>query len=335
MARKKILMASKSQSDMTSFLRAMGAFTHPTLKPHVDILREPLSQNWVFDWSYFWEADVIYLHRPSNLHDRQIIDRAKQMGVPLWIDLDDDLTAVTPDNPVFHVYNSVEVLETIEFACKEADILSCGGSLHAARLRKELSREVHLIPGALDDRLLNLKKPFQMSRKISWRGSESHRTDLLFYQEEIKSLIDVHSLVPKFFGLNPYFLDWDGRRQIQWLGQKNVFDFYIALTSTNSAFHMHPMVDTWFNRVKSNLCYTDATLAGSVLCAPNFPEFNRPGIFRFEANNKKAFYKTMENMFNSTELELAKAHNLAWTWIKDNILLSRVNKIRLEILNNL
>lgn len=333
--KKKILLASKCQNDTTSFLRAMGAFSHPTLKPHVEIMREPKDQTWVFDWSYYWEADLIYLHRPSNMHDRQIIDQAKQMGVPVWVDLDDDLENVTPDNPVYDVYKPESSKEIIRFACTEADVLSCGGEVHAEKLRKELGREVHLIPNALDDRLLNLKKPFSMNRKLSWRGSESHRIDLLYYQEPIGKILDRYKLDARFFGWNPYFLDWDETRKIQWTATTNLFDFYIALTSTNASFHMHPMVDTWFNRVKSNLCFTDATLAGSVICAPNFPEYGRPGIIHFEANDKADFYRAMELMVNLSEGELTHCHNVAWEWIKDNILMSRVNLIRLNILNNL
>lgn len=335
MTRKKILLASKCQNDTTSFLRAMGAFSHSTLRQHVEIMREPKDQTWVFDWSYYWEVDAIYLHRPSNMHDRQIIDQAKQMGVPIWVDLDDDLENVTPDNPAFSVYNDSYSKETIQFACREADVLSCGGEVHAEKLRRELKREVHLIPNALDDRLLSLKRSFSMNRKLSWRGSESHRTDLLFYQVEIEKILDTQKLDAKFFGWNPYFLDWDGSRRIQWLATKNIFDFYIALTSTNASFHMHPMVDTWFNRVKSNLCFTDATLAGSVICAPNFPEYQRPGVYKFDANDKGSFYNTMEIMINSSESRLRKNHNEAWEWIRDNILMSRVNLLRLEIIKNL
>ena len=335
MTRKKILLASKCQNDTTSFLRAMGAFTHPTLKPYIEIMREPLKQEWVFDWSYFFEADLIYLHRPSNLHDRQIIDQAKQIGIPVWVDLDDDLENVTPDNPAFGVYDKEDSKATIRFACNEADVLSCGGEIHAEKLRKQLGREVHLIPNALDDRLLSLKKPFSMNRQLSWRGSESHRTDLLFYQNEIEKILDRHNLDARFFGLNPYFLNWQNTRKISWLGVSNLFDFYVALTSTNSTFHMHPMVDTWFNRVKSNLCWTDATLAGSVICAPNLPEYNRPGIFQFKASDRHSFFHAMDEMINSLERELTQAHNLSWEWIKDNILLSRVNLIRLNILKNL
>lgn len=335
MVKKKILLASKCQNDTTSFLRAMGAFSHSTLRQHVEIMREPREQSWVFDWSYYWEADLIYLHRPSNLHDRQIIDQAKQMGVPIWVDLDDDLENVTPDNPCFDVYNTEDSKATIKFACAEADVLSCGGEIHAEKLRKELKREVHLIPNALDDRLLSLKKNFSMNRKLAWRGSESHRIDLLFYQQAIEKILDRCNLEGRFFGWNPYFLDWTGERKIQWLGTKNLFDFYIALTSTNASFHMHPMVDTWFNRVKSNLCYTDATLAGSVICAPNFPEYKRPGVYNFAANDPASFLDVMQVMVDSGEELLRKRHNLAWEWIRDNILMSRVNLIRLQILKNI
>lgn len=335
MTRKRILLATKNQNDTTSFLRAMGAFTHTSLKNHVEPIRAPLDPNWVFDWSYYFEIDCIYLHRPSNIYDMQIISRANQIGIPVWVDMDDDLENLTPDNPVFHVYNKKEVKDVIRFAITEADFLSVGGEVHAEKLRQEFKREVHLIPGALDDRLLSLKKPFKYSKTLCWRGSESHRADLIYYSQPIIQAIDDYGLDCKFFGLNPYFLNWEGKRKIQHLGQVNLFDYYIALCANNACFHMHPMIDSWFNRVKSNLCFTDCSLAGSVLIAPDFPEFRRPGIMTFEPDNRYDLALKMQHLFESSEVELAHRHKVSWQWICDNILLSKINKLRLNIIQQL
>lgn len=335
---KKILLATKGSNDATSFLRAWGAFTAPEMKKEgLEPVRPPEDQRWVCDWTYYFECDVVYLHRPSSALDFHILERAKLLGVPVWVDLDDDLENITSDNPVYSAYSSDDCRKIIAHCIREADVLSVGGELHATRIRREYGREVHLIPNALDDRLLGLKKPFNYSKKVSWRGSESHRTDLLYYDTEIKRVIDEHEDYDfAFFALNPYWLSFDRKRaNVSWVSQMNLFEFYNALTARNAAFHFHPLIDTIFNRVKSNLGWSDATLAGSVYLAPDHEENRRPGIQTYAAGNKKDFEDAFYALLHADEAFLKIQHDLSWEWICDNILMSKVNQSRLSILRNL
>jgi hypothetical protein len=323
---KKILLATQNQNDMTSFLRTWGVFTHPTLRDKVMPLRYPKDMMWVNDWTYFLEVDCVYMHRPGGTpaYDFRVIDRCKQWNIPLWVDLDDDLENITPDNPVYTHYNTPEAKQVIQLAIREATVLSCGGERHYKRLR-EIRPDVVLIPNAIDDRLLHLKKPFKLSRKVAWRGSESHRSDLIYFASEMQNVIDGRAEVT-FFGLNPYHL----KRNFKWTPPLNLMEYYIALTHYNACFHLVPLQDTEFNRVKSNLCWSDATLAGSVVMGPNFEEYRRPGVFTYDHD----FERVYQNMVSSSDRDLESCHNMSWDWIRDNILVSKVNQKRLEIIRN-
>lgn len=335
---KRILMGTKCANDATSFLRAWGAFTTPEMKREGVIpVRQPEGERWVYDWTYYFECDAVYLHRPSSAMDFHLLERSKLLGIPVWVDLDDDLENITSDNPVFSAYSSDDCRKIIAHCIREADVLSVGGEVHRDRIVREYQRECHLIPNALDDRLLGLKKDFSFNKKVSWRGSESHRTDLLYHCDEIKRIIDKYEDYDfAFFALNPYWLSFDRqRRNVSWVSPLNLFEFYNALTARNASFHFHPLMDTVFNRVKSNLGWSDATLAGSVYLAPDVEENDRPGIWQYRVQNQDDFYSQFRSMLECDEATLRKMHTDSWTWICDNILMSQVNQKRLEIIRNL
>lgn len=327
---KKVLLATKNQNDMTSFLRAWGAFTRPELKEVCTPIRYPIMPGWENDWTYYREVDVVYLHRPSEPQDLQVLSQCRLMGIPVWVDLDDDLEAITPDNPVFSHYAAPERKEIIRTAIEQADILSVGGKVHAERIKKDFSRKVHLIPNMVDDFLFSLgaTKPSNHKR-ISWRGSESHRVDLIDHRDQIEKLIeDYPDWEFRFFGLNPYHLR---TQRYSWTPPKNLFQFYHSMIEFNASIQMIPMRDTVFNRVKSNLAWSDATLSGAVGIAPDkLPEYDREGVWHY----CDGFIETIESA-----IRLNKKREEYWhrsrKWISENILASQVNLYRREILKNL
>src|SRR4051812_34240130 len=207
---KRILMGTKGANDMTSFLRAWGIFTRPEMRGICEPIRQPDDSRWVMDWSYFRGLDCVYLHRPHNVMDAEIIQRCKDYGVPLWVDHDDDLENVTPDNPVYPTYAGEQTRAIIKLSIEHADILTVGGAVHQKRLQKEFNREVLLIPGSVDDDLIHRYGKAPAHRKgqelrFSWRGSISHQTDLLYYAEVLREEIQKEGQW-RFFGLNPYHL---------------------------------------------------------------------------------------------------------------------------------
>lgn len=321
---------------MTSYLRAWGVFTHPTLRNEVQIIPPPDDARWVFDWTYYYAADCVYMHRPGSTPfiDRTVIEMSKKLGIPLWVDLDDDLESITPDNPVFKNYSSPDAKEAIQVAIANADILTCGGQTHYERLARQKA-DVVLLPNSLDDRLLHLKRPFKYRPVLAWRGSESHRIDLHYYEKEIAEVLKQYPECV-FFGFNPYHFDWLAPGvEINWQGQVNLIQYYIALCKWNAAFHFVPMIDTTFNRVKSNLAWSDATLAGSVVLGPDFEEYRRPGVWRYTSEDRESFRLEFFRMLRADKDGLEKMHQASWDWIRDNILASKINLKRLEIIRNL
>lgn len=328
---KRILLATKNQNDTTAFLRAMGPFTEKSLRHLVLPITPPAGFNWVHDWTHFYDVDCVYIHRPYTVMDQYIMEKTKLLGVPLWVDHDDDLEHVPPQNP-HHVH--FKDTSVIKLSFELADILTFGSDLYLDFVKETYHFEGLHIANALDDRLLKFKKPFGLyGKRVAWRGSESHMSDLLFFQDEINEVLERYQekFCYHFFGINPFWL----KARYSFQSQMNLFEYYQEITNYNAHVHWVPLEDNFFNRVKSNLSWLDATLAGSAVLAPNFPEFRHPGVSLYEAGIKRDFYREFNGMFNRSIDELKRMHDFSWEYIRDTLLLSKVNQTRRDIINDL
>lgn len=348
MKKKRVMLATSYQpNDTTSMLRAWGPFSLLQKEGFCEIVQRPKeNSDWFKDWTFWFDVDVCYIHRPGTQFFIHLINAAKMHGVPVWVDHDDDLINITPDNPVYFSYAGAgdHNKEATEFSYREADILTCSGeSMYKDFLEKygRSTENTFHIDTALDDRLVKLKKEFNPNNKVSWRGSKSHLTDLLFFGPAIHEAMKKYKeKIWYFFGINPFWTEWEADRpEIKWVEGMNLLPFLRAMTHQNASIHMVPLVDTKFNRVKSNLAWLDATLSGSVVIAPNMEHWNRPGIpFHFESNNVKSFLNRIDEAFYILKTQpetLAVANKLSWEYIMDNLLQSKLNGKRKEILENL
>lgn len=334
---KRILLATKNQNDTTAYLRAMGPFTEKSLRSEVLPIQAPNNYSWFQDWTFFYDVDCVFMHRPSTMVDLYVMEKAKLLGLPLWVDHDDDLENVPPQNPHKKSYGSQEI-KVIRESYYLADLLTFGSERHLERVKKEHSVEGLHIANALDDRLLKFKKPFKKTSDTSewncaWRGSESHLSDLLYFQTEISEVIgkNLSKWFFRFIGINPFWVPYE----VGHYPQTNLFEYYKTITTLNAQVHWVALEDNEFNRVKSNLSWLDATLAGSAVLAPNFEEFRYPGVALYEADVKRDFYREFMGMLNRGKSELEKMHDFSWEYIQDNLLLSKVNQTRRDIIKNL
>jgi hypothetical protein len=124
-----------------------------------------------------------------------------------------------------------------------------------------------------------------------------------------------------FFGIDPRSVGIEPKKLKVW-PQMNIFEFYNIFTEVNASVHFTVLEDNKFNRVKSNLSLMDGTLAGSVLIAP----------FDFEEN--RVFDCTFFDVLDH-DLDWGRYNDKNWQYICDNLLQSKLNEKRKEILCNL
>lgn len=343
--KKRILFATNYLgNDTTSWLRAWGPFTLmrnevEIVEPIVPTEKTGLKYGWWSNWrNWYNNIDVCFMHRPFGPVAAHIMSQCKMHGIPLWVDHDDDLLNIPDKNPYAKIHNDGEKeFPAVEMSYKYADILTCSGEVMHYDLKTKYKRpDAILITSGMDDRLLKFKKPFNANNKISWRGSESHKSDLEDFQIYITRLVrDEKNREFYFWGIDPEKLWNEFKDYPNWKFevQLNLIDYIHSITKVNASIHMVPLEENRFNKVKSNLAWLDTTLAGSVVLGPDFPEWNRPGIIRYKG--KADFYDKMKYLISHSKDFLEFNHNESWAYIKDCLLTSHLNKQRREILKNL
>lgn len=349
----KILFGTNyAANDTTSFLRAYGPFS--LMREHVEIVEPKLTyrknvganaseqleldlqSGWWNDWRNFRGVDCCFLHRPYGLLGGAIINACKIHGVPLWIDHDDDLLAIPESNPHYKVHRDGEKLfPGVLLSYKEADILTCSGRvMHKDLIENHNRPDAILITTGLDDELLRLKKPFNKNNKIAWRGSTSHKSDLEHFKTPIENVAKNH---PELYW---HWLGIDVRQIFEDVFEgefspiRSHLPFLKELCDTNASIHIVPLEDNKFNRVKSNLAWLDATLAGSAVLGPDFEEWTGiPTVNLYY--DVKHFETALEQMITHNGNLLEQMHNESWRYIQENLMTSKLNEKRLEILNKL
>lgn len=280
-------------------------------------------------------ADVIFLQRPFADSHLEVAKLAKQEGMPLWVDWDDNLFSIPDSNPHYKHYASPKIAENIKQICSLADVVTVPTKpLHT--VMGQYCKDIRVIPNALFDDLLNEEAISYGKRKaiVAWRGGQSHSIDLMEARDAIINTSYAHknwSFV--FVGYNPK-IQMHGIRE-GGMGQfpNQPFRQYMkSLKNIAAPIHIVPLVNDSFNNSKSNIAWLEASVAGSLVIAPDMPEWRRPGIVNYK--NYKELEEQMDRIIKSPSLIKTKNQE-SLAYIKENLLLSKVNELRIELIKEL
>lgn len=318
---KKVLYMSFFTDDATFFYRIsiLAAIKHPDL--HIE--QKPYSGN--ITWSTFVGYDAIILERPSSTDDLKIIKLAKQVGLKIISDWDDDCLHVPVTNPMWHHYQRCksEVMECI--ALSDELWVSTGGIKKAYSL---YNQNIHVIPNAHNDHLFPIenKRPFNPeTKKVFWRGGGSHEADVYDMADSLIKIID-RSKKWKFYFIGSRFIYMELRcgDNYQPVSSMPLMQYFDYMAKENPNVVIHPLQDNLFNQSKSNIAWLEATYCGAVFFGnTKLPEFDKPGAVELEL-----LPDFLQIKFG---IEAARAYNTeSWDYICEHLLLSKINKTREE-----
>lgn len=270
--------------------------------------------------------DVLIILRPSSEAHLLIMKLAKDLHKKIIISWDDDPLHLPKENPMYGYYEG-DKHNTIKCLAL-ADEVWAGteGVKQAFRL---YNNNIHLIPNAHNDYIFKVKDkmPFGKDKRVMWRGGGSHMGDIY----------------------NPGTTEWivktinsNKRWDFYWLGQKfewieyrvkhgnfyhnpgaSTVQFYKMMHRMNPQVFFYPLVDSIFNRAKSNCSFLESVYSGAAYFGrTDFLEFDKPGV--------KTLAELTYYLKGNNSQELKKLNEESWEWICDNLLLSKVNKIRLD-----
>lgn len=312
-----ILVYSSSLENVTSFYRCAWPLAKLSKRKKNVTLYYGSKQQLMTNWSDLAWADVLYYQNPTTLDAVQILDKARFLGVQVIVDYDDDYYNVKPDNPRYETLGTHQTKSYVTQACHSACQVwvSTAGVRASLMLNAELSHEfIRIIPNAID---IDLPMVWDFKKthwpRIIWRGGGSHLDDLKCYGGDLVEVIDRSDWHIEFFGMDPF-------RAMKFLSQApkvehksiNILAFQKKLESMQASLGLALLDDHVFNQSKSNLAWLDYTRAGLVTLAPDYlPEFDQPGVLKFNRDNFKEVLQQAMNMTQDEREHLWKLSHQA------------------------
>lgn len=321
----KILFMLYDKNDPTAYYRASG-ISHDlsTRTGHtIDIMQ------WdqvVVTWALIAQYDLIMLQRPFTDVAANLILYAKDMNKPVWIDYDDNLFVLNPENKAHQVYSSPGVQEAVKSCLKNADAITVPTE-YLKQCYLTYNKNIHVVPNAFNDGIFKKRELRNREKRVLWRGPDAHIYDLMTYGKEInRATKDFPDHQFLFMGYYPWFLaDTENKGFVPGLDIlmyfKRIFDL------APEVFHV-PLHDNVFNRCRSNIGFLEGSWAGAACVVPGW--WNVPGALSY--NNPQEYYDAIRSLITG-EVNAEAQNKIAWDYITDYLMLSRINKQRAELIN--
>lgn len=325
---KRIFVFSPTHTDACALYRGIGVFT-PLRHSGYLIERAPDH----IDWSTISGGDLFYMQRPFNEHH---VKRAKiaQRQMPLWVDYDDALFHVPVDNPAWETYYKPSVKDSIAELLEMADIVTFATPKLAELFGEQANFRHEIIPNAYNNYLFPTELPTSpREKRVLWRGSNSHQGDLTAFAPQIAELTRKYSDWDfLFLGNMPWMLPQETR--FSYHSGDDLFTYFpLIRDKLKAAIQIVPLIDNDFNRGKSNIAWQEATHAGSITLAPNWPEWQLPGVMLYD--DQADFVSQLEILLSLSADQIRMAAEQSWDHIAEHLFLSNINRYRISIIEDL
>jgi hypothetical protein len=326
-----VLFLTESTTNACSFYRVAGVVKDLRRKMPDDDFTVVQWNQIELHWATIMNFDIIMAQRPFTKGHLDFCQFVKSVNIPLWLDYDDNLFCVPPENKAHWVYDSPEVHKTIQEIMKLANVITVTNS----DLKQSLlpfNKNIEIIPNAFNDTILKRGILPQRSHMVLWRGTDTHIYDLQVYANAInKATVEFKEKQFLYMGFYPYFLMKNAETLNMFVQKDQDIVLYFLNTFKLAPLCVHvPLVDELFNRCKSDIAFIEGAYFGAVCNVPHW--WNAPGAFKY--TDQKSYYENMRTIL-SGEVDIEAQNRISWEYIQDNLLLSRVNIKRVELINNL
>ena len=323
----KILFICPDKNDPTAFYRSSG-ITYDLAEQSGHKIATISWNEVAVSWQTLSNYDLLFLQRPFTQVAVDICIYAKSMNRPVWIDYDDNLWQLNPENKAFHTYNDANTKEYVKQCVENADAVTVPTE-YLRQIYGPYNKNTTVIPNALNTNIFRRPELRPRAKKVLWRGPESHIYDLMTYAREINRASEEfpeHEFI--FMGYYPWFLsETDNKGYLPGL---DIIMYYNEIFKLAPAIMQVPLHDNSFNRCRSNVAFIEATYAGAVTVCPAW--WNLP--FALTYQNGEEYYESLR-LALSGEVDVEKMNSEAWEYIMDCLTLSKANQKRMELIESL
>lgn len=320
----KILLVTMNKLNAVDFYRTFGALAY--LYKLTDKVQIDRVDN--ITWDVIIGYDILFMCRPIRTVERGIIKAAKEMNIKTWVDYDDLLHDLPEYNPAFNYYNDKDIRNNITDVINIADFVT----VSTQKLKDyygHLNKNIMVVENAHNDYLYPLKRIDNKNQIVNWRGSFTHRGDLYTIRDQLINIAGNNKdWVFSFIGTDLWYMTEYIENHIFYEGC-DINIYFEIIKKTKPSINIFPLVKNPFNEAKSNISWLEGVYSGSVMIAPDLPEFNKPGVITYNSPEKFSYY--LEKALKSQSFR-KENYNKSFDYITENLLLSNVNKKRLEVI---
>ena len=285
----------------------------------------------------------LYVMRDSSPSRVPIVQSAKDVGIPVWYDLDDDYFNVLPSSPAYEYFTQKSTIEAVVKFLSLADIVT----VSTEQLKSVMSPYCHrieVIPNGIEENLFDNTEA-ERNQSITWRGGGTHMRDLVDFMPGMTSAIQGNEYELDLLGGDVFKLASLGIFESLNTAKGRVrqhpyiygyWDYMRYFASLKPRMHVVPLSKNLFNMSKSNISAMEALSVGALPVVPGWSEWDIPGCLRY--NDEKEFAevlkKTVERSLDDPEsimFDAVKGRN----WILENRTTKKMNEKRLQILKSL
>lgn len=251
-------------------------------------------------------ADILWTTVVYNTDDLQrILNLREQYGLKWVVDVDDNLFAVSRDNPAADHVSKLK--KYIQRCLSMADGLTVSVP-SLKKLYAPLNDNILVVPNGLyfDKPYLNMK-PAQKSWdelakapkkrhkgiRIGWEGAYGHKMDLEMVKPVIEALQANYDVTFVAFG-------WRPEMKCEWHDWVEFGQYPAKLASLNLDIGISPLVDSSYNRCKSNLRYLEFSALGVPTVIS--PTENQKGMVTLEASSLHEWYEQLQKLIEDPAL---------------------------------
>lgn len=314
---------------------------------------------WELTWDWVIGCDAVFLQRPAHPVHAQFAKLVKALGLPLWVEWDDDYTCIPVSNPHWEQYADQEThARAIAEIARLADVITVatpelkrrivgmiGGTINTEQFDRR--DKIVVVPNACHAKFYDEPR----RRVVLWRGTDTHEEDVCTVLKELGEVARTYPVGAKGQKWTFHFsggVPWQVYQAIpKERMEESPFSgpvFFVPLLSLMGGWvQIVPLKHNRFNACKSNVAWIEATCAGSVVLAPDGEEWRRPGIVNYRTAQE--FQEKLRGLMQDYEAahqgakegEFVLHPNVALSrkYIAENLRLREVNQLRWEIVEKL
>lgn len=264
----RILACMPDELDATSWYRGEGPLSEMERQGSVRVTRSN-----VVNWALLKRHDVLFLQRPRTGPELDAALMATSMKVPVWCDWDDNGLAL---KPWMHSWAGQADLQTLTCLLKTASLITVASTQTAETMKSVANAVPRVVRNAVDTSILLPRDTTTTKnrRVFYWRGTASHRVNLMLYEPIFEKLAhDYPNWTFVFQGAKPELLlqkQLPNVRHMNGVALPGYWDMQMGIAPT---IGLVLWSDAEFDASRSDAPWLEMTWAGGLCIVPNAGDY--------------------------------------------------------------